>query len=122
MPQPRPIVASPFRFLAPFTGIGYAWLIEPKDKIREKTEKESIIPESERRQTEKQQLKSLSFDWSDTCEQYEREFDEASYYQDHYDEYQDDPEDEIRFPPELFDANDEWDNVEGVIFENERYT
>ena len=88
-------------------GIGYAWLIEPKDKIREKTEKESIIPESERRQTEKRQLKSLSFDWSDTCEQYEREFDEASYYQDHYDEYQDDPEDEIRFPPELFDANDE---------------
>ena len=88
-------------------GIGYAWLIEPKDKIREKTEKESIIPESERRQTEKQQLKSLSFDWSDTCEQYEREFDEASYYQDHYDEYQDDPEDEIRFPPEIFDTNDD---------------
>ena len=88
-------------------GIGYAWLIEPKDKIREKTEKESIIPESERRQTEKQQLKSLSFDWSDTCEQYEREFDEASYYQDHYDEYLDDPEDELRFPPELFDANDD---------------
>ena len=36
-----------------------------------------------------------------------REFDEASYYQDHYDEYQDDPEDEIRFPPEIFDANEE---------------
>ena len=36
-----------------------------------------------------------------------REFDETSYYQDHYDEYQDDPEDEIRFPPEIFDANDE---------------
>ena len=36
-----------------------------------------------------------------------REFDDASYYQDHYDEYQDDPEDEIRFPPEIFDANDE---------------
>lgn len=33
--------------------------------------------------------------------------DEASYYQDHYDEYQDDPEDEIRFPPEVFDANDD---------------
>ncbi len=32
-------------------------------------------------------------------------FDEPSYYQDHYDEYQDDPEDEIRFPPEIFDAN-----------------
>ena len=36
-----------------------------------------------------------------------REFDEASYYQDNYDDYQDDPEDEIRFPPEIFDANDE---------------
>ena len=36
-----------------------------------------------------------------------RVFDEASYYQDHYDEYLDDPEDEIRFPPEIFDANDE---------------
>ena len=35
------------------------------------------------------------------------QFDEASYYQDHYDEYQDDPEDEIRFPPEIFDANDD---------------
>ena len=33
--------------------------------------------------------------------------DEASYFQDHYDEYLDDPEDEIRFPPEIFDANDE---------------
>ena len=36
-----------------------------------------------------------------------RQFDEASYYQDHYDEYLDDPEDEIRFPPEIFDANDD---------------
>lgn len=36
-----------------------------------------------------------------------REFDEASYFQDHYDEYLDDPEDEIRFPPEIFDANEE---------------
>jgi hypothetical protein len=35
------------------------------------------------------------------------QFDEASYYQDHYDEYQDDPEDELRFPPEIFDANDD---------------
>ena len=36
-----------------------------------------------------------------------REFDETSYFQDHYDEYLDDPEDEIRFPPEIFDANEE---------------
>lgn len=36
-----------------------------------------------------------------------REFDEASYFQDHYDDYLDDPEDEIRFPPEIFDANED---------------
>ena len=88
-------------------GIGYAWLIEPKDKTATKSKKETIIPKSERRQTEIKQPKSLSINWPDTCEQYEREFDEASYYQDHYDEYQDDPEDELRFPPEIFDANDE---------------
>ena len=35
------------------------------------------------------------------------QLDEASYYQDHYDEYLDDPEDELRFPPEIFDANDD---------------
>lgn len=34
-------------------------------------------------------------------------FDEVSYYQDHYDEYQDDPEDEISFPPEIFETNEE---------------
>lgn len=88
-------------------GIGYAWLIEPKDKTGKKIEKESIIPKSERRQAEIRQPKSLSINWPDTCEQHEREFDEASYYQDHYDEYQDDPEDEIRFPPEIFYTNDD---------------
>ena len=36
-----------------------------------------------------------------------RNFDEASYFQDHYDDYLDDPEDEIRFPPEIFEANEE---------------
>ena len=36
-----------------------------------------------------------------------RQLDEASYYQDHYDEYLDDPEDELRFPPEIFDTNDD---------------
>ena len=30
----------------------------------------------------------------------QHEFDEASYFQDHYDDYIDDPEDETRFPPE----------------------
>ena len=36
-----------------------------------------------------------------------RQLDEASYYQDHYDEYLDDPEDELRFPLEIFEANDD---------------
>ena len=36
-----------------------------------------------------------------------RGFDEASYFQDHYDEYLDDPEDEIRFPSEIFDTNED---------------
>ena len=36
-----------------------------------------------------------------------REFDEASYFQDHYDDYLDDPEDEIRFLPEIFEANED---------------
>ncbi len=36
-----------------------------------------------------------------------QDFDEASYFQDHYDDYLDDPEDEIRFPPEIFEANDD---------------
>ena len=88
-------------------GIGYAWLIEPKDKTGKKIEEKSIIPKSEKQQTEIRQPKSLSINCPDTCEQYEREFDEASYYQDHYEEYQDDPEDELRFPPEIFDANDD---------------
>ena len=87
--------------------LGYAWLIEPKENTEKMMEKNAMIPQSERRQTEKRQLKSLSVDWTDTCEHYEREYDEASYYQDHYDEYQDDPEDELRFPPDIFDANDD---------------
>ena len=33
--------------------------------------------------------------------------DETSYFQDHYDEFLDDPEDEILFPPEIFDANED---------------
>ena len=87
--------------------VGYVWLIEPKEKTEKKTDKKTMVRLSERRQTEKRQLKSLSVNWSDTCGHNEREYDEASYYQDHYDEYQDDPEDEIRFPPEIFDANDD---------------
>ena len=33
-------------------------------------------------------------------------FDEISYYEDHRDDYLDDPEDEIRFPPEIFETLD----------------
>ena len=166
--------------------VGYAWLIEPKKETKKKTEKKVMIPQSERRQTEKPQPKSLSADWHADLDRYfytidiapgyemedeeyevigesggnlmvrkhndwpdisghfewycneklsttqqmfdyvvahhkaimkqmqevrrrgiSHQFDEASYYQDHYDEYLDDPEDELRFPPEIFDANDD---------------
>jgi hypothetical protein len=166
--------------------VGYVWLIKPKEKTEKKTERISITPQPERRQTEKRQTKSLSAGWPldlgkyfytiDIAPGYEMEdeeyevvgesggnlivrkhndwpdisghfewycneklsttqqmfdyvvahhraivkqmkevkrrgissqFDEASYYQDHYDEYLDDPEDELRFPPEIFEANDD---------------
>ena len=87
--------------------VSYAWLIEPKKETPKRKEKNMMIRQTERQQTENRQLKSLSFDWPDTCGHNEREHDEATYYQDHYDEYQDDPEDELRFPPEIFDANDD---------------
>ena len=43
--------------------IGYAWLIEPKEKSEKKTEKNTMMQRPERRQTEKRQPKSLSADW-----------------------------------------------------------
>ena len=36
-----------------------------------------------------------------------RATDETSCFQDYYDDYLDDPEDEMRFPPEIFDANED---------------
>ncbi len=82
--------------------VGYACLIEPKkDAVREK-EKPAVQVKREIGQTkieEKRQVKKIKLRSIDS------KFDEASYYQDHYDEYLDDPEDEIRFPPEIFDAN-----------------
>ena len=166
--------------------VGYVRLIKPKEKTEKKTERISITPQPERRQTEKRQPKSLSAGWPldlgkyfytiDIAPGYEmedeeyemigesggnlivrkhndwpeisghfewycnerlsttqqmfdyvvahhraivkqmkdvkrrgisRQLDEALYYQDHYDEYLDDPEDELRFPPEIFDTNDD---------------
>ena len=82
--------------------VGYACLIEPKkDAVREK-EKPAVQVKQEIGQTkieEKRQVKKIKLRSIDS------KFDEASYYQDHYDEYLDDPKDEIRFPPEIFDAN-----------------
>ena len=59
--------------------------------------------------TKPKKPKSLPPEWpvdSEGCG-VKHEFDEASYFQDHYDDYLDDPEDEIRFPPEIFDANED---------------
>lgn len=36
-----------------------------------------------------------------------RDFGEASYFQDYYDEYHVDPGDEIGFPPQIFDVNED---------------
>ena len=46
-----------------FYMIGYAWLIEPKEKTEKKTVKNTMMQQIERRQTEKRQPKSLSADW-----------------------------------------------------------
>lgn len=43
--------------------VGYAWLIEPKKETVKKTEKETMMPQPERRRAEKRQTKSLSADW-----------------------------------------------------------
>ena len=43
--------------------IGYAWLIEPKQETVKKIEKNTVIQQPERWQTEKRQTKSLSADW-----------------------------------------------------------
>jgi hypothetical protein len=43
--------------------IGYAWLIEPKEKSEKKIEENTMIQQPERRQAEKRQTKSLSADW-----------------------------------------------------------
>ena len=83
-----------------------------------------MLPQNEipQTKTEKRQPKSLSAEQPSDSGRHVRSItippgheqkngehvdDEASYYQDHYDEYQDDPEDEISFPPEIFDANDD---------------
>lgn len=82
--------------------VGYACLIEPKkDAVRDK-EKPAVQIKQETGQAkfgEKRRVKEIKL-WGVNSQ-----LDEASYYQDHYDEYLDDPEDEIRFPPEIFDAN-----------------
>ena len=43
--------------------IGYAWLIEPKEKPERKVENNAMMQRPERRQTEKRQMKSLSAGW-----------------------------------------------------------
>lgn len=166
--------------------IGYAWMIEPKEKSTKMPERNTLLQREQNHTVEKRQPKSLPVDWPVDLgkyfywidiesgyemenEEYEvigksggnlivrkhndwpdisghfewycneklsttqqmfdyvvthheaivkqmqevkrrgfgHQFDEASYYQDHYDEYLDDPEDELRFPPEIFDANDD---------------
>ena len=90
--------------------IGYAWMIEPKKKSSKKDDvvvvHQAMTP---RPSATPKKLKSQPPEWPVDSDDRGRkhEFDEASYFQDHYDEYLDDPEDVIRFPPEIFDANED---------------
>ncbi|MBQ9641236.1 MAG: hypothetical protein IJV06_06725 [Bacteroidaceae bacterium] len=45
--------------------------------------------------------------WAEAARSGAGEQNDPDYYQDHYEEYKDDPEDELRFPPEIFDASDD---------------
>jgi hypothetical protein len=89
--------------------IGYAWMIEPKKKSSMKDDVVVHQAMTPRPSTKPKKPKSLPPEWSVDPEDsvVKHEFDEASYFQDHYDDYLDDPEDEIRFPPEIFDANED---------------
>lgn len=89
--------------------IGYAWLIEPRKKSSKKDDVMTHQATNPRPIAAPKKPKSLPLEWSvDSDDRGEKhEFDEASYFQDHYDDYLDDPEDEIRFPPEIFDANED---------------
>lgn len=89
--------------------IGYAWMIEPKKRSSKKDEVEMHQAMTPRQSATLKKPKSLPSECSVDSEdsRVKPEFDEASYFQDHYDDYLDDPEDEIRFPPEIFDANED---------------
>lgn len=114
--------------------IGYAWMIEPKKKSYKKKDMVTHQTMSPQSSIELKKPKLLTPEWPEDLGKYfywidiergydqkailqqmqevrargiNQGFDEVSYFQDHYDEYLDDPEDEIRFPPEIFDANDE---------------
>ena len=89
--------------------IGYAWMIEPKKKSSMKDDVVVHQATTPRPSATPKKLKSLPPEWpvDSECCGVKHEFDEASYFQDHYDDYLDDPEDEIRFPPEIFDANED---------------
>ena len=89
--------------------IGYAWMIEPKKKSTKKDDVVTHQAITPRPGATPKMLKSLPPDCPVDSDDRGRkhEFDEASYFQDHYDDYLDDPEDEIRFPPEIFDANED---------------
>ena len=89
--------------------IGYAWMIEPKKKNSKKDDVVVHQATTPRPSATPKKLKSLPPEWpvDSECCGVKHEFDEASYFQDNYDDYLDDPEDEIRFPPEIFDANED---------------
>ena len=45
--------------------------------------------------------------WAVSAQPPSRGGNDPDYFQDRYDDYRNDPEDELRFPPEVFDASDD---------------
>lgn len=89
--------------------IGYAWMIEPRKKSTKKYDMvvhQAMTPRPSATPKKPKSLPPGSPVDSEDCGK-NHGFDEASYFQDHYDDYLDDPEDEIRFPPEIFEANED---------------
>lgn len=78
---------------------------EPWRKKMEIAEKNAIMPIT---QTDSAAAKEMERRiWAVSAQPSSRKGNDPDCFQDHYDDYRDDPEDELRFPPEVFDASDD---------------
>ena len=83
-------------------------LIERWESWRKKmeiAEKNAIMPIT---QTDSAAAKEMERRiWAVSAQPSSRKGNDPDCFQDHYEDYRDDPEDELRFPPEVFDASDD---------------